>query len=112
VNDFIGHIGGDDFVVITAPEVAERIAEKIIADFDNASPKFFEEKDRVKGYIETQGRDGQIHKFNFITISIGIINKLEQNFTHTAQISSLGAETKNLAKKFPRSKYIINRRKT
>lgn len=112
VTDFIGHIGGDDFVIITGPETAEKIAKKIIADFDNISPKFFEEKDRRKGYIETKGRDNQIHKFNFPTISIGIVTNLKQNFTHTAQINSLGAEMKSLAKKFSESKYIFNRRES
>jgi diguanylate cyclase (GGDEF)-like protein len=109
-NDFVGHIGGDDFFIITAPEAAEDIAKKIIADFDKASPKFFEEKDRIKGYIETQGRDSQIYKFGFITISIGIISNLYRDFTHTAQISTLAAEVKGFAKKFNQIKYIFDKR--
>lgn len=108
--DFVGHIGGDDFVIITIPEKAEEIAKKIVTDFDNVAPTFFNEKERLKGYIETKGRDNQIHKFGFPTISLGIIDNLKQNFTHTAQINSLGAEMKGLAKKFPESKYIFNKR--
>lgn len=108
--DFIGHIGGDDFFIITSPEAAEEIAKKIISDFDKISPKFFDEKERVKGYIETKGRDNEIHKFGFITISIGIISNLQREFTHTAQISSLGAEVKGFAKKFAQSKYIFDKR--
>jgi len=108
--DFVGHIGGDDFVIITIPEKAEEIAKKILTDFDNVAPTFFKEKDRLKGYIETKGRDNQIHKFGFPTISLGIITSLKQDFTHTAQINSLGAEIKSLAKKFPESKYIFNKR--
>ena len=111
IHDFIGHIGGDDFVIITIPESAEQIAKKIIAEFDSISAKFFEEKDRVKGYIETKDRDGQIQRFVFLTISLGIITALDQEFTHTAQINSLGAEMKSLAKKFPESKYIFNKRR-
>ncbi len=112
INDFIGHIGGDDFVIITTPEKAEKIAKKIIADFDFVSPQFFDEPDRIKGYIETKGRDSQIHKFKLPTISIGIIANIDKEFTHVAQVSSLGAETKLLAKKFPQSKYIFDRRVT
>lgn len=108
--DFVGHIGGDDFVIITIPEKSEEIAKKIVTDFDNVAPTFFNEKERLKGYIETKGRDNQIHKFGFPTISLGIIDNLKQNFTHTAQINSLGAEMKGLAKKFPESKYIFNKR--
>jgi diguanylate cyclase (GGDEF)-like protein len=111
-NDFVGHIGGDDFVIITTPEKAEEIAKKIISDFDRVSPKFFEEKDRIKGFIESKGRDNQIHKFGFPTISIGIVTSENANFTHTAQINSIGAEIKGLAKKFSESKYIFDKRKT
>lgn len=108
--DFVGHIGGDDFVIITVVEKAEEIAKKIIMDFDNISSTFFEEKDRLKGYIETKGRDNQIHKFGFPTISLGVITSLKKEFTHTAQVNSLGAEIKSLAKKFSESKYIFDKR--
>ncbi|MCK4912840.1 MAG: response regulator [Candidatus Omnitrophica bacterium] len=108
--DFVGHIGGDDFVIITVVEKAEEIAKKIIMDFDNISSTFFEGKDRLKGYIETKGRDNQIHKFGFPTISLGVITSLKKEFTHTAQVNSLGAEIKSLAKKFSESKYIFDKR--
>lgn len=108
--DFIGHIGGDDFFIITSLEKGEEIAKKIISDFDKVSPKFFDEKDRIKGFIEAKGRDSEIHKFGFITISVGIITNLYREFTHTAQISSLGAEVKGFAKKFSQSKYIFDKR--
>jgi len=108
--DFIGHIGGDDFFLIVDPKNAEDIAKKIISDFDNASPQFFEEKDRIKGYIITKDRDGETHEFGFLTISIGIISNVYREFTHTAQISSLAAEVKGYAKKFKQSKYIFDKR--
>ncbi|MBD3245744.1 MAG: response regulator [Candidatus Omnitrophica bacterium] len=110
VNDFIGHIGGDDFVVITEPDKAEAIAKEIILQFDGTSPSFFEEKDRKKKSIETQGRDGEIHAFGFLSVSIGILTNHTHRFSHTAEISSLGAEMKAYAKKFPGSKYIFDTR--
>ena len=110
VNDFTGHIGGDDFVIITTLEAAEEIAKKIISDFDKTSPKFYDEKDRIKGYIETKDRSGQTIKFQFITISVGIITNLYRKFSHTAEISTLGAEVKEFAKKSATSMYIFDRR--
>jgi len=109
-NDFVGHIGGDDFVVLTDPDVAERIAKHIISKFDMISVRFFDKTDRAKGYIETKGRDGQVHRFGLLTISIGIVANVSCNFSHVAQISSLGAGAKELAKKFKSSKYIFNKR--
>jgi diguanylate cyclase (GGDEF)-like protein len=108
--DFIGHIGGDDFVIISSPQRAERIAQEIISEFDKASPQFFDEKDRIKGYIETADRSGVKRKFGFPTISIGIITNLYREFHHIAQMAALGAEVKEFAKKYPESKYILDRR--
>jgi diguanylate cyclase (GGDEF)-like protein len=110
VNDFIGHIGGDDFVTITGIETAESIAKEIVTGFDKAAPLFFDEKDRIKGYIETKGRDGEVAKFGFLTISIGIITSSNRRFNHVAEIGAVGAEVKALAKKFNQSKYIFDRR--
>jgi diguanylate cyclase (GGDEF)-like protein len=109
-SDFTGHIGGDDFVIITTPHRAENIAQAIIKEFDKISPQFFDENDRIKGYIESADRSGVIRKFGFITISIGIITNLNRAFNHIAEISALGAEVKEFAKKFPKSKYIFDRR--
>jgi len=111
LNDFIGHIGGDDFVIVSTPEKAEDIAKKIVDDFDKGSPLFFDEADRARGYIESKGRDNELRRFGFPTISIGIITNDDCEFTHTAQVSSLGADIKNIAKKFNGSKYIFDRRK-
>ncbi len=111
-NDFIGHIGGDDFVIITSIEKCEEIATDIISSFDKLSPSFFDQKDRTKGYIEAKSRNGEASTFSFPTISIGIITNKDKEFGHVAQISSRGSELKNLAKKFPESKYIFDRRKT
>ena len=110
VNDFIGHIGGDDFVVITNIDKAEEIAKEIVSNFDKIAPQFYDEKDRLKGYIETEDRSGFQRQFPFVTISIGIITNLYKDFNHIAEISSIGVELKEAAKRIPRSNYVIDRR--
>jgi len=110
LKDFVGHIGGDDFVIITTTDRAEDIAKKIIADLDAAAPNFFDEKDRIKGYIETKGRDGMVQQFPFPGIAIGIITTDQRQYTHIAEVSSIGAELKKHAKRFKTSKYVIDRR--
>lgn len=106
--DFIGHIGGDDFVIITKPQFAEDIAREIIATFDSTVLKFYDEQDRIRGYVIERSRGGELKKFGFLTISIGIVTNLHTTFTHVAQVTSLGAEAKMLAKKSPKSTYVIS----
>ena len=110
LKDFVGHIGGDDFVIITRPDAAENMAKQIIADFDNAAPAFFDEKDRVKGFIETKGRDGLVQHFPFPAMAIGIITTDQRQYSHIAEVSSVGAELKKHAKNFKVSKYVLDRR--
>lgn len=111
-SDFIGHIGGDDFVIVTIPEKAELLAKRIIVEFDTAAPNFFNKEDRIKGTIETTDRSGKKRQFRFPTVSIGIITNLNREFGHIAEVSAEGAEVKKFAKKFDESKYIFNRRNT
>ena len=108
--DFVGHIGGDDFVIITMPRNAEDIANKIISDFDTAAPGFFDDEDKARGYIETKSRDGETRTFGFITISISMVTTDNRDFSHVAEIGTLGAELKKLAKKCAGSTCVIDRR--
>ncbi|MFQ5866733.1 MAG: diguanylate cyclase [bacterium] len=61
--DFIGHIGGDDFVGITTPDKVDSICSAIIKSFDKEIPKFYSPKDRTKGYITGKDRQGKINNF-------------------------------------------------
>ena len=54
--DFIGHEGGDDFVVITAPEPVEGICQAVIERFDAAMPQAYDEEDRERAYILSRER--------------------------------------------------------
>lgn len=108
--DFIGHIGGDDFVAITSLDNAENIAKEIIANLDKTSPTYYNEEDRIKGYIETEDRSGSLKKFPFLTVSIAIITNQNRNFSHIAEIGSMEAELKEYLKKTAKSNYVIDRR--
>ncbi|MEK6715743.1 MAG: response regulator [Candidatus Omnitrophota bacterium] len=109
-SDFIGHIGGDDFVVITAPELSEKISQKIINDFDAAVPGFYNEKDRKTGFIIAPNRQGITQKIPLLSISIGIVANEKQKITHVAQIGEIGAELKSFAKTLNGSKYVKDKR--
>ncbi len=111
-DDFIGHIGGDDFVVITTPNAVDNICKAIIADFENTSPTFYNETDRKKGYIVARDRQNKEQKVPLISVSIGVVTNESRKIQHVAQISEIGAELKSLAKSLQRSNYIKDKRKS
>jgi diguanylate cyclase (GGDEF)-like protein len=110
-DDFIGHIGGDDFVVITTPKVVDNLCKKIIADFEKNAPSFYNEDDRKKGYIIAKDRKGEEQKIPLLSISIGVVTNEARKIEHVAQISEIGAELKAYAKQLERSNYIKDKRK-
>ena len=110
-DDFIGHVGGDDFLIITTPVRAEKICQRIISDFDKIAPSFYNEEDRKAGFIIGTNRKGQEEKFSLLTISIGIVTNEARKIDHVAQIGEIGAELKKYAKSFSGSIFVKDKRK-
>ena len=110
-DDFIGHIGGDDFVFITTPSAADVICQKIIDEFDTCAPNFYTPEDAQNGYIMAHDRKGQLQKVPLLSISIGVITNEYHHISHVAQINEIGAELKSAAKSLERSNYIRDKRK-
>ena len=110
-DDFIGHIGGDDFVFVTTPNRVDIVCQKIITDFETTAPSFYNEKDRRNGYIITSDRKGQIQKIPLLSISIGVVTNEFRKVDHVAQIGEIGAELKAFAKSLERSNYIKDQRR-
>jgi len=110
--DFIGHIGGDDFVVITTINLADKICQEIIDDFEKTSPFFYNETDRKKGYIISHDRKGQEQKIPLLSVSIGIVTNEFRKIEHVAQVGEIGAELKAVAKGMERSNFVRDKRKS
>lgn len=110
-DDFIGHIGGDDFILVTELEKAEKIANRLIELFDQTAPSFYNETDRMRGYIVAHDRQGIERHFPILSISIGIVTNEFRKLDHVAQIGEIGAELKGFAKNVGKSNFIIDKRK-
>lgn len=108
--DFVGHIGGDDFIVVTVPERAEQVCQKIIHDFDAAAPGHYDPEDRAKGFIDVTDRQGKMTQFPLVGIAIGGVTNQHRPITSIGQISAIGAEMKKFAKQSIKSAYAIDRR--
>jgi diguanylate cyclase (GGDEF)-like protein len=109
--DFIGHIGGDDFVIVTSPDVVDNICKSIIDEFEKTAPTFYNEKDRKRGYIIASDRKGKEQKIPLLSVSIGVVTNEFRKIEHVAQISEIGAELKAYAKSLERSNYVKDKRK-
>ncbi len=110
-SDFIGHIGGDDFVIITTPNVVDKVCDGIIAEFEKASPNFYNEEDRKKGFIIAKDRKGIEQKVPLLSVSIGVVTNEFRKIEHVAEINEIGAELKHYAKSLERSNYVKDQRK-
>jgi diguanylate cyclase (GGDEF)-like protein len=110
-DDFIGHIGGDDFVVITTPKVVEDVCKRIIADFDKIVLYFYNDTDRKAGFIVAHDRQGKEQNIPLLSMSIGVVSNEFRKIEHVAQIGEIGAELKELAKHSEKSNYVKDKRK-
>jgi diguanylate cyclase (GGDEF)-like protein len=97
-DDFIGHIGGDDFIVIARPEKIDAICANITKEFDQRVPDFYRQEDRDKGHIVTRDRRGNINTFPLMTISIGVVSNEKRTFDHYAKVAAIAAEMKQFVK--------------
>lgn len=109
--DFVGHIGGDDFVFLSTPEKAEALCRKIIKTFDCDIRKYYDEESLARGYIESKSRSGESRRFELMSISIAVVTNTERTFAHFAEIGEIGAELKKYLKTLSGSNYLIDRRK-
>jgi GGDEF domain-containing protein/CHASE3 domain sensor protein len=111
-SDFVGHIGGDDFVAVTNPECMNLVCDEIIAKFDGKAPQYYSDQDRKNGYISGKSRQGVEMRFPLMTISIAVVTNLQWKFSSPLEMSAVAIELKEYAKTFPRSLYVVNKQRT
>jgi diguanylate cyclase (GGDEF)-like protein len=107
---FCGHIGGDDFIVITGAYHAEYISSQIITALEEQLVVFHGEKDFSAGQYSAVNRKGEEETFGLLSLSIGIVNTRLTPVTSYGQLASISTEVKKAAKKLPGSSVVINRR--
>lgn len=109
--DLVGHVGGDDFVVITTPANAEAIAQRIIADFDRQAPELYTPVDRQRGYITAKDRQGMLRKFPILSVVIANVHNEHRPVASHWEVGELGAELKQYAKTRGGSVYVKDQRR-
>ena len=110
-DNFIGHIGGDDFVVITGQTDYDKVCKNIIAEFDKYVVDFYNEVDIERGYVEVANRRGIIEQFPLTTISIAVLEVDSRIYKTTLEIGEIASQIKHQAKSVLGSTYIVNKRR-
>ena len=108
---FAGHVGGDDFVILTEPSLAEVIATEITRRFDEAIPALYDPVDRDRGWIESEERNGAMLRTPLVSVSIGIVIAEPGSYSSPAAVAARASEVKGVAKRMPGSKWVLDRRR-
>jgi diguanylate cyclase (GGDEF)-like protein len=108
---FGGHVGGDDFVILTEPVLAETVAAEITKRFDQAIPALYDPQDRDRGWIESEERNGNLLRTPLVSVSIGIVIAEPGSYGSAAAVAARASEVKGVAKRMPGSKWVLDRRR-
>lgn len=110
--DFVGHIGGDDFQVLTLPERAEDLAEAIKAGLEARMPLLYEEEDRARGSVRVLNRRHEFEDFPLMSVTIALVLFDPASGAHLAQLDDALAELKQYGKSLPGSVVVSERRRS
>jgi diguanylate cyclase (GGDEF)-like protein len=108
---FLGHIGGDDFVIVCAPEQVRPLTEQGIMDFIRAADELYDAQDARRGYVELTDRRGEVKRAQLVTISVGVATSENRRYTDPREVVAVASEMKAVAKSQPGSYVAVDRRR-
>jgi CheY-like chemotaxis protein len=109
--NLVAHVGGDDFVIVTATSDVDGMCRDVLRRFDETAPLFYDERDRQAGFIVTKDRRGETHRFPLLSLSIGVVTNAVRPIKSLGEVAAIGAEVKGVAKRQGGSAYFIDKRR-
>ncbi|MCX5706666.1 MAG: GGDEF domain-containing protein, partial [Candidatus Omnitrophica bacterium] len=109
-DDFVGHEGGDDFIIMTTPEKSQEIANYITGEFDKQVRSLYIPEDLAQGCIIAHARDGSVKKFPIMTISLAGVTNETRQISSYAEVTNIAAEVKKKAKAIEGSVFVLDKR--
>lgn len=103
---FIGHIGGDDFVLIADPEKAETLGRHLVEMFDEQIRPFYSADDLRRGFIVGKDRKGNKQIFPLLTISVAMVTGNGRRFKNALEMAEVTAELKEYAKSLAGNNFV------
>jgi GGDEF domain-containing protein len=93
-DDFLGHAGGEDFVVTTTARAAPLIRQRVKERFASGIPAHYNFQDRDRGFIETPAKEGESRRAPIMTLSVGVVTSRQQPFADIRELSEAAAEAR------------------
>lgn len=109
--DYFGHISDSEFLIITNPLRAEKIASFLVFAFDSISAKFYSETDAKRGYTILQGDEHAGRRSEFVFTTIGVVSNEFKEYSSVQEVINTLVQVHNLARKPSGSSYAIERPK-
>lgn len=110
VPDFVGHIGGDDFVFFTVPDKVDGQARAILERFKEELKTLYTEEDIRGGIIVGHDRQGKLQAYSLMSLSIMAVTNDKVKLKHPAEVAQIASELKGFAKKEAGNVYVRDRR--
>ncbi len=107
---FVGHIGGDDFIVVLPPEHEETFARTFIQEFDSVMLSYYSDADRSRGHVRLTNRRGKRENIPLMSCSVAACNNVYRPYKNLGEIARDAAEVKSFLKSQTGSHYLRDRR--
>lgn len=105
--DFVGHIGGDDFVIIGEPEGMKLMSEVIVERFEKEKMSFYNEIDRIRGYTVATSRHGRKEQVDLVGIALAVLISTGHKIADPRELGEVAAGLKSRVKRLNKSAYLI-----
>lgn len=109
-SDFVGHIGGDDFAVLTTPSRYEAICRMLISTFDESIISLYDPEDLERGYLWGTDRHGILRSFPAMAVTIAVVTNQQRQFASAEEVTEVAATLKRRGKAQPGSSYVVDLR--
>jgi len=107
-DDFVGHVGGDDFVIVTTPDRAHTLCRNILACYKQESTLLYRSDDLERGTISGVDRKGRPYQFPLVSLSIGVVSSQERRLHSADEVGTLVADAKRHAKQSPGNVFFLS----
>lgn len=109
-DDFVGHLGADDFIILSTPDKYPALCTELIKSFDGLIGQQYDKEDREAGMLTLKNRKGEEIHHPMMTLILSVITNERRSLSHFAQISDIASELKRYASAFKKSEFVVDRR--